>query len=189
MSASIEGRFVGASQAETDAFDASSIMSVDPKATITNNTYTVEECFNDADDYDLAGLEYEEIVGTINEIENVENENVPVHKSKGNETIVNIPNCVTSQPSKHSILPYATGNVTINIYGNSWKKFLYQYLKLLSKLHFLSLKVWRLFNINFMFIQIVGICYISLQTVTSKKTMKNVDLNLLKFLLWILTTY
>jgi hypothetical protein len=119
MSASIEGRFVGASQAETDAFDASSIMSVDPKATITNNTYTVEECFNDADDYDLAGLEYEEIVGTINEIENVENENVPVHKSKGNETIVNIPNCVTSQPSKHSILPYATGNVTINIYGNS----------------------------------------------------------------------
>jgi hypothetical protein len=86
-------------------------------------------------------------------------------------------------------LPYATGNVTINIYGNSWKKFLYQYLKLLSKLHFLGLKVWRLFNINFMFIQIVGICYISLQTVTSKKTMKNVDLNLLKFVLWILTTY
>jgi hypothetical protein len=42
----------------------------------------VEECFNDADDYDLAGLEYEEIVGTINEIENVENANVPVHKSK-----------------------------------------------------------------------------------------------------------
>ena len=78
----------------------------------------MEECFNDADDYDLAGLEYEEIVGTINEIENVENENVPVHKSKGNETIVNIPNFVTSQPSKHSILPYATGNVTINIYSN-----------------------------------------------------------------------
>ena len=80
MSASSEGRFVGVSQAETDAF-------VDY-------------------DYDLAGLKYEEIVGTINEIENVENANVPVHKSKGNETIVNIPNFVTSQPSKYSILPY-----------------------------------------------------------------------------------
>ena len=82
--------------------------------TITNNNYNVEECFNDADDYDLAGLEYEEIVGTINEIENVENANVPVHKSKGNETIVNIPNFVTSQPS----FTISTGNVTINIYNN-----------------------------------------------------------------------
>jgi hypothetical protein len=62
-------------------------------------------------------------------------------------------------------------------------------LKLLSKLHFLSLKVWRLFNINFMFIQIVGICYISLQTVTSKKTMKNVVLISLKFLLWLLSRH
>jgi hypothetical protein len=92
MSASSEGRFVGVSQAETDAF-------VDY-------------------DYDLVGLKYEEIVGTINEIENVENANVLVHKSKGNETIVSIPNSLTSQPSKYCILPYPTGNVTINIYGN-----------------------------------------------------------------------
>jgi hypothetical protein len=92
MSASSEGRFVGVSQAETDAF-------VDY-------------------DYDLAGLEYEEIVETINEIENVENANVPVHKSKGNETIINIPNSVTNQPSKYCILPYATGYVTINICSN-----------------------------------------------------------------------
>ena len=88
MSASSEGRLVGVSQVETDAF-------VDY-------------------DYDLAGLEYEEIVGTINEIENVENANVPVHKSKEHETIINIPNYVTSQPS----FTISTGNVTINIYNN-----------------------------------------------------------------------
>ena len=73
MSSSREGRFVGVSQVETDVF-------VDY-------------------DYDLAGLEYEEIVGAINEIENVKNANVPVHKSKGNETIVNIANSVVSQRS------------------------------------------------------------------------------------------
>ena len=57
---------------------------------------------------DFRSLKYEKIVGTINEIENVENANVPVHKSKEHETIINIPNYVTSQPSKYCILPYAT---------------------------------------------------------------------------------
>lgn len=56
--------------------DASSMMPVDPKATISNNNYTVG---GDADDYDLADLDY---VGTINEIGNVENANAPVHTSR-----------------------------------------------------------------------------------------------------------